>query len=189
LPWYWPRLIGAALTVRHPGIAMTDPAPFDNAVDLLDADHKLVESMFREYHAVCEEGASDEVRQTLAERVCREIAIHAQIEEEIFYPAVREALDDDELIAEALEEHAEAKELIAYIRAMAPSSDDYDATVKALAEAIDEHVLQEREEIFAQVKLAPLDLRALAASLQQRKTQLQAAAGSAGLDKLPTEAA
>ena len=122
---------------------MTDPVPFDNAVDLLDADHKLVESMFLEYDALCEEGASDEVRQTLAERICREIAIHAQIEEEIFYPAVRKALDDDELIEEALGEHAEAEELIGYIQAMNPSSYDYDATVKALAEAIDEHVLQD----------------------------------------------
>ena len=168
---------------------MTDPFPFDNAVDLLDADHKLVESMFLEYDALCEEGASDEVRQTLAERICREIAIHAQIEEEIFYPAVREALDDDELIEEALEEHAEAEELIAYIQAMNPSSYDYDATVKALAEAIDEHILQEREEIFAQAKLAPLDLRALAAGLQRRKKQLKAAAESTGLGKRPTEAA
>ena len=168
---------------------MTDPFPFDNAVDLLEADHKLVESMFLEYDALCEEGASDEVRQTLAERICREIAIHAQIEEEIFYPAVREALDDDELIEEALEQHAEAKELIGYIRAMEPSSYDYDATVKALAEAIDEHVLEEREEIFAQAKFVPLDLRALATALQLRKKQLKAAAESTGLGERPTEAA
>ena len=144
---------------------MTDPFPFDNAVDLLDADHKLVESMFLEYYALCEEGASDEVRQTLAERICREITIHAQIEEEIFYPAVREALDDDELIEEALEEHAEAEELIGYIQAMNPSSYDYDATVKALAEAIDEHVLTGARGDLARAKLAPLDLRALATGL------------------------
>jgi hemerythrin superfamily protein len=168
---------------------MTDPFSFNNAVDLLDADHKLVQSMFLEYDALCEEGASDEVRQTLAERICREIAIHAQIEEEIFYPAVREALDDDELIEEALEEHAEAKELIAHIHAMEPSSDDYDATVKALAEAIDEHVVQEREEIFEQAKFAPLDLRGLAAPLQLRKQQLKAATESRGRDERPTAAA
>jgi len=168
---------------------MKQPIAYEDAVDLLDADHKAVKQLFIQYGALVEEGAPPPPKVALATRICAALVVHAQIEEEIFYPAVREALDDDELIAEALEEHAEAKELIAYIRAMAPSSDDYDATVKALAEAIDEHVLQEREEIFAQVKLAPLDLRALAASLQQRKTQLQAAAGSAGLDKLPTEAA
>ena len=156
---------------------MTDP--FDDAVDLLDADHRLVKSMFLEYDALCEEEASDEVRQTLAARICRELDIHARIEEEIFYPAVRKALDDDELIEEALAQHLEAEELMAHIRAMEPSSGDYDATVKALAEAVDEHVLEEREEIFVQAKFAPLDLKALVPSLQKRRKELRAAADAA----------
>jgi hypothetical protein len=150
--------------------------PIDNAVDLLDADHRLLRSMFLEYDALCEEEATDEVRQTLAERICRELDIHARIEEEVFYPAIREALDDDEVIEEALDQHLEAKELIGHIRAMAPSSGDYDATVKALGEAVDEHVLEEREEIFVQAKLARLDLEALAAPLRQRRKELRAAA-------------
>ena len=158
---------------------MSDPVPYENAIDLLDADHKLVKNMFIEYDALCEEEASDEVRRTLAERICKAITVHAQIEEEIFYPAVREALDDDELIEEALAEHFEAKELIADIEGMEPSSGDYDATVKALATAIDEHVLEEREQIFMQAQSAPIDLRALAVPLYLRKKELQAAAESA----------
>ena len=158
---------------------MTDPVPFDNAIDLLDADHKLVKNMFIEYDALCEEEAPDEVRQALAERICRAITVHAQIEEEIFYPAVREALEDDELIEEALAEHLDAKELIAHIQGMAPSSGDYDASVKALAEAIDEHVLEEREQIFVQAQYAPLDLRSMAVPLYLRKKELQAAAEAA----------
>ena len=155
---------------------MTDPVPFENAVDLLDADHKLVKNMFIEYDAFCEDETPAEARQTLAVRICQALTIHARIEEEIFYPAVRKALDDEELIDDALAEHAEAKALIAQILDMDPSSADYDATVKELALAIDEHVLEEREEIFVQAQVAPLDLRALAVPLYLRKKELQAAA-------------
>ena len=166
---------------------MNDLVPFDNALDLLDADHKLVKIMFDEYDALCEEEASEAVRQTLAERICRALAIHTRIEEEIFYPAVGEALNDEELIEEALEQHDEARELIAQIQAMAPSSGDYDATVRALAEAIDEHVLEEREQIFVQVHYAPLDLHALAVPLWLRKKELQAAADEAEQGARPAD--
>ena len=166
---------------------MNDLVPFDNALDLLDADHKLVKSMFEEYDALCEEEASDEVRQTLAERICQALAIHTKIEEEIFYPAVREALDDDELIEEALEQHDEDRELITQLRAMAPSSGDYDATVKALSKAVDEHVLEEREQIFVQAHYAPLDLHALAVPLYLRKKELQTAADEAGRKAQPAK--
>ena len=147
---------------------MTDSVPFDNAVDLLDADHKLVKNMFIEYDALCEDEAPAAARQALT--------IHARIEEEIFYPAVRKALDDEELIDDALAEHADAKALIAQILDMDPASADYDARVKELAKAIDEHVLEEREDIFVQAQVAPLDLRALAVPLYLRKKELQAAA-------------
>ena len=153
---------------------MSDPVPFENAVDLLDADHKGVKQLFIEYGALCEDGASSAAKRNLAERICQALTVHAQIEEEIFYPAVREAVGDA-VMDEALAEHAEAKELIASIQAMKPTSDNYDLTVRKLGKAIDEHVLEEREQIFLQALQAPLDLRALAVPLFKRKKQLMRA--------------
>jgi hemerythrin superfamily protein len=153
---------------------MSDPVPFENAVDLLDADHKGVKQLFIEYGALCEDGASSAAKRDLAERICQALTVHAQIEEEIFYPAVRQAVGES-VMDEALAEHAEAKELIASIQAMKPTSDNYDLTVRKLAKAIDEHVLEEREQIFLQALQAPLDLRALAVPLFKRKKQLMRA--------------
>ena len=162
---------------------MKDTTPFDNAVDLLDAEHKAVKGMFIQYDALCEDGAPAADRRAVAEKICQALTVHAQIEEEIFYPAVREALGDEGLIDEALAEHAEAKELIARIQGMKASSDNYDATVQLLGKAIDAHVLEEREQIFLQAQSAPLDLRALAVPLYQRKKQLQAAAPKPAKEK------
>jgi hemerythrin superfamily protein len=148
---------------------------YEDAIDLLDADHKAVKKMFIDYDALCEEEAPADERRMLAERICQALTIHAQIEEEIFYPKVREAIGNDALMDEALDEHTEAKETIARIQGMDPSSMDYDVTVNALGKLIDVHVLQEREQIFLQARYAALDLRALAVPLFQRKKQLQGA--------------
>jgi hemerythrin superfamily protein len=151
---------------------MKIPISYDNAIDLLDADHKAVKKMFVDYDALCEDGATSDAKRTLAERICQALTVHTQIEEEIFYPAVREATDDDGLMEEALHEHADAKEMIAHIRGMKPTSDNYDAALKQLAKAIDEHVLEEREQMFLEAQQAPLDLRGLAVPLYQRKKEL-----------------
>jgi len=148
--------------------------PFENAVDLLDADHKAVKQMFIDYSALCEDGAPSAARRSLAERICQELTVHTQIEEEIFYPAVREAVGDA-LMEEAIAEHAEAKELIASIQGMKSASENYDTTVKKLSRAIDQHVLEEREQIFLKALQAPIDLRALAIPLYKRKKQLMGA--------------
>jgi iron-sulfur cluster repair protein YtfE (RIC family) len=119
-----------------------------------------------------EDAADVGQKQELAERICRALTVHAQIEEELFYPAVREAIGNDGLMDEALAEHAEAKATIAEIMSMTPADDGYDVAVKQLAGLIDEHVLEEREQIFRQARNAPLDLRGLAVPLQKRKQQL-----------------
>jgi hemerythrin superfamily protein len=153
--------------------------PYENAVDLLDADHKAVKTMFIDYGALCEDSAPAPARRTLAEKICDALQVHARLEEEIFYPAVREAIGENALMDEALSEHAEAKEVIAEIQGMKATSANYDATVKKLGKLIDEHVLAEREQIFLQAQRAPLDLRALAVPLYERKLQLTAAAPKA----------
>lgn len=152
------------------------PVPFDDAVDLLDADHKSVKKLFTNYSGLCETNAPAEDRQDLAERICRALTVHAQLEEEIFYPQVRKAIGDDALIDEALGEHKEAKKLIALIEGMDASQADYDATVLQLGKVIDEHVFEEREQIFLRARLAALDLRGMTLPLLKRQMQLKKSA-------------
>ncbi|MDB5892359.1 MAG: hemerythrin hhE cation binding protein [Polaromonas sp.] len=155
---------------------MTLPIAYEDAVDLLDADHKAVKKMFIDYNALCDDEAAVQAKRELAEKICQALTVHAQIEEEIFYPKVREAVGDDALVDEAEEEHAEAKAMIALIQEMDAGDDAYDATVKQLGEAIDHHVLEEREQMFLQARYAPLDLKTLAVPLFNRKNQLKKAA-------------
>ena len=152
---------------------MPNPIAYDNAIDLLDADHKMVKQLFINYDALCDDGAPAEDRQQLADRICQEITLHAQVEEEIFYPEVRKATGDDPLMDGALHEHAQARETIAKIQAMKAGDRKLDETVKKLAKLIDEHVLEEREQIFLKAQYADLDLRGLAVSLARRKQQLK----------------
>jgi hypothetical protein len=104
------------------------------------------------------------------------LTVHAQIEEEIFYPQVREAIGDDALMDDALQEHSEAKQMIAKIQAMDASDESFDDAVKTLGTLIDHHVLDEREQIFLQARNAPLDLRGMVPALFARKKKLQQSA-------------
>ena len=151
---------------------MKEPVAYEDAVDLLDADHKAVKKMFIDYNALCEDCAPTDQKGLLAERICQALTVHAQIEEEIFYPEVRKALGDNALMDEALDEHADAKQSIAKIQAMQPTDAAFDATVKQLGMLIDQHVLEERGEIFLRARLSELDLRGLTLPLLKRKQQL-----------------
>ena len=158
---------------------------YEDAVDLLDGDHKLVQKLFIQYQTLREFGAPVADRQMLAERICAELTIHAQIEEEIFYPAVRKATGNDALLDHAEHEHLEAKGLIARIQGMSPAEEGYDDCVKQLAEAVMAHVMEERERVFLEARYSPLDLRGLAMKLYERKNKLKKAAG--GMPELPVE--
>lgn len=152
---------------------MTETVAYEDAVDLLDADHKAVKKLFIDFNALCEDNSSAEQKQRIAQRICQALTVHAQIEEEIFYPQVREAIGGDALMNDALQEHGEAKQMIAQIQAMDASDEGYNEAVKALGTLIDQHVLEEREQIFLQARNAPLDLRGMVPALFSRKKQLQ----------------
>ena len=145
---------------------------YEDAIDLLDADHKLVQKLFIDFQALCEDGGPAEVKGQLVRKICQDLTVHTQIEEEIFYPQVRAAIDDDALMDEALQEHAEAKETIAQIQAMAPTDDAYDETVQQLFTAIMDHVMDEREQLFLKARYSTADLRGLAPELFARKQAL-----------------
>ena len=112
-------------------------------------------------------------KKKLAQKICLELTKHATAEEEIFYPAVRQAnRKNADTIDEATVEHASAKELIAQILAMEPSEDLYDAKVKVLSEQIKHHVKEEEGEMFPQARDAKLDLASLGAQIAARKTEI-----------------
>jgi len=148
---------------------------YEDAVDLLDADHKAVKKLFIDFNAMCDDGASPQDKQPVVDKICQALLVHARIEEEIFYPAVRAATGDDALLEEAAEEHAQVKETVAQLQAMDASDAQYDDTVKRLGELVDAHVLEERERIFLEARQSPADLRGLADRLFDRRKALMSA--------------
>lgn len=142
-----------------------------DAIAMLTADHKKVKKLFKDFEKLKESG-SDEEKQDVVREICVELSVHAQLEEEIFYPAIRQAIDDDDLMDEAIIEHAGAKELIAQLEATDPSEPFYDAKVTVLGEEIDHHVEEEEGEMFVKAKKSKLDMARLGSEMALRKEAL-----------------
>lgn len=140
------------------------------ATRLLKADHNHVAELFEQF----ESARSATKKKALVQEICQELTVHAQIEEEIFYPAVQVALTDKELVPEAIVEHQTLKYLIAQIEDAETNSDLYDAKVKVLSEYVQHHVKEEQNEIFPKVKSSKLDLIELGSQMAQRKEELKA---------------
>ena len=148
-----------------------------NAIQLLTQDHKAVQELFDKF----EKTRSEDKKAEIAAQVCEELTIHAQIEEEIFYPAAREAIKDTDLLDEATVEHQSAKDLIAQIEEEGPDGELFEAKVKVLGEYIKHHVKEEQNELFPEVRKAKdLDLDALGEQLQARKEELKSGGGGEG---------
>ena len=142
------------------------------AIELMMADHRKVEDLFEQYEQ--EKEGDDDTKRRIANRICGELTVHAQVEEEIFYPWLRDNLDEDdmELVEEAQVEHAGAKALIAQIEAAAEIDATYDAKVKVLSEYIKHHVKEEEEEIFPGVSKEREALDELGQEMTSRKEEL-----------------
>jgi hemerythrin superfamily protein len=150
-----------------------------DAIKLLTEDHKAVKALFKDYEKLAkDEDAEDEDKLQIAQQICTELTVHAQIEEEIFYPAAREVLDEADLVDEADVEHASIKELVGQIESSSPEEDDhFDTRVKVLGEYVDHHVKEEEGELFPKLKKSELDLEALGEELASRKEALLAEMG------------
>jgi hemerythrin-like domain-containing protein len=152
-----------------------------SALDLLKRDHDDVDKMFKQYEDL-KDGGDDSDKEMLVAQICDALTVHAQIEEEIFYPAAREALGDEEgkdLLDEAAVEHQTLKDLIARLEA-APTDDPlYDAGVKVLSEYVKHHVKEEENELFPKVKSSAMDLDATGQRLERRKEALTQRASTA----------
>ncbi|MEJ7931344.1 hemerythrin domain-containing protein [Ramlibacter sp. AN1015] len=146
-----------------------------DACDLLDADHRAVKKMFKEFEELTQSRArsAGQKKLDLARRICMELTVHTQIEEEIFYPALRRTIKEGDLLAEAEVEHQSAKDLIAQIQEMGEADEMFDAKVTVLGEYVDHHVKEEKNEIFPKARSAKkLDLVAMRDELEARKEEL-----------------
>jgi hypothetical protein len=144
------------------------PAKAYDAIALLKDDHKKVKKMFKDFDKLKEKGTEAQ-KSELVRNICTELTVHTQIEEEIFYPAVRKAVDDKDLMDEAEVEHASAKDLIKQIQGMRPSDDYYDAKVTVLGEYVDHHVEEEQNEMFKKARKAKVDMEKLGKKMATRK--------------------
>jgi hemerythrin superfamily protein len=143
-----------------------------DAIALLKADHEAVSHFFAEY----EKTRSVPNKKSLVAEICTALSVHAQIEEEIFYPAVKAALKDKLLVPEASVEHAGVKDLIAQPKDVEPDGEMYDAKVKVLSEYVKHHVKEEQNEMFPKAKASSIDMVELGARMSARKDELLAQA-------------
>jgi hemerythrin superfamily protein len=142
-----------------------------DAVALLIADHREVSDMFKQFEELSDRAKA--TKQKLVQKICNALIAHTQIEEEIFYPAVRDDVKDaDDMVDEAVVEHQAAKDLISQLQEMDPDEDLYDAKVKVLSEEIEHHVKEEEEEMFPKAKKSGIDLKALGQEMAQRKQEI-----------------
>lgn len=148
------------------------PATSQDALSLLKADHRAVSELFEDY----EKARKAERKQSLVEKICEELTVHAELEEKAFYPAVQAALpeDDRDLVAEARVEHASLKWLIAQLQQEAPDSELYAAKVTVLQEYVDHHVKEEEKSMFPKVRKTEIDLDELGQTLAATKQELLA---------------
>lgn len=145
-----------------------------NAVELLDADHIAVKHLFVAYARLATTAADVAERTALAMKICAELTMHATIEEELFYPALRQAVPETaDVLEEAQAEHQEAKDLIAQIQALGQADAQMDDLIAELNVAIEHHVKEERDELFPKAR-ARLDLEALGQQLKTRQQELEA---------------
>jgi len=125
-------------------------------MEMLIADHREVQKMFKQFEKLKEQD-DDQSKRDLVDLTCAELKVHTQIEEEIFYPAAREALAEGDLVAEALVEHNSAKELIAKLQGSDANAEEYAAMFTVLGEYVNHHIAEEQNEMFPKLKKADLD--------------------------------
>ena len=148
------------------------PRPPRDAIAMLRADHKAVSELFEEF----EHARSASRKKALVATICHELEVHTQLEEEIFYPAVKAALKDHELVPEATVEHASVKELIAQVKDAEPDGEMFDAKIKVMSEYVKHHVKEEHTEMFPKARDSGVDLVELRDQMLARKEALGAEA-------------
>src|SRR3954470_19083263 len=164
-----PRLRAASIIqYRDNDMKFTDLVPKgiiagtsgEDAISLLTADHEKVQDLFRQFAALkdASDARAQQEKQRIVDAACKELTMHTMLEEEIFYPAVRAAIDDAETMNEAQVEHDGAKALIEQLGHMTAKNDMFNAKFTVLAEYVNHHIAEEQSSIFTQARIAGLDL-------------------------------
>jgi hemerythrin superfamily protein len=141
-----------------------------DAIDMLKQDHDKVEKAFKDFEKMDRQDA--QACRALIQEVCGDLKVHTTLEEEVFYPAVREAIEDEDLMNEAAVEHETARMLIDQLENMDADDPNYYATFTVLGEYVRHHIKEEQGEMFPAAKKARIDLVALAERLRARKEEL-----------------
>jgi len=143
-----------------------------DALALLRHEHDRIRQLFAEFARLRGIEDEDERKAELVDEICYELTLHAIVEEEVFYPLLRAAADDDEMMDEAEVEHAGVRELISQLEVMYPGDDHFEATVAVLAEEVEHHVAMEETDMFATARTSGIDLAALGRKMAARRREL-----------------
>jgi hemerythrin superfamily protein len=155
-----------------------------DAIKLLTEDHRTVEQLFEQF----EKASDSQKKEQIAHQICTELKVHSLLEEEIFYPALRGKIEDDDL-DEALVEHDGAKVLINEIEASGAEAEFFDAKVKVLQEQIEHHIKEDEQEsgsLFSQARKTDVDLQMLGEQMAARKAELMQISETEGLPAAET---
>ena len=154
------------------------------AIAMLIEDHLKVQKMFKAF----ERTDDQQKQQQLATEICNELTVHTRLEEQVLYPAAREALEEGDLIDEANVEHQVAKDLIEKIKQSRPHDEEYCALVTVLGEYVNHHIDEEHKELFPQLKKTEIDFEALGEEMQQKKQELLSELGLGEPEQVSMEA-
>jgi hemerythrin-like domain-containing protein len=151
-----------------------------NAFQLLKEDHKKVSGIFQQLEPTTERALK--TREELFTKLKQELDIHAQIEETIFYPAIKDAHETREITLEGFEEHHVVKMLLKELEAMPVDTEQWAAKLKVLQENVEHHVEEEEEEMFQKARqvLSEEEINTLGARMEEEKKRLQPQKSSAG---------
>jgi hemerythrin-like domain-containing protein len=139
-----------------------------DAVELLKDDHEKIQDLFDDF----EDTQDTDARRQICEKVHNMLTLHSRIEEDIFYPAVRAELGDDDLVDEAEEEHHVAKMVLSELENMPAGDERYAAKFTVLVESVRHHIREEESEMFPQARKSNLDLEELGEQMAALKQEL-----------------
>ena len=140
-----------------------------NATQMIRQDHKKVEGLFKKF----EQTKGAQAKRRLAENAMAELEVHAALEEEIFYPAVKKEVDDGSMVQEAIEEHQTVKQLISELKGMDEADEEFESQFSQLVENVQHHVEEEENEMLPKAEESSLDLNSLGQQMSQRKREMQ----------------
>jgi len=149
-----------------------EPQNPSDAVDQLIADHRKVKGLFHQFESL-KGGASDEEKGALVEKICDELTVHETVEDEVFFPAVKDVLRSKDVLEEATADQADAGDAIRALSELTPGEPGYDDNVSNLGARIAAHAAEEEKDVFPKVQRSEIDTDELGTRMADRKSELK----------------